>query len=266
MTLIIGENSRECNSCSKVKPFKDFYKNKTGKYGHSSKCKPCSKQYGRKYYSDNKDERLEYYQKHQKDKLRVTRIVSDCVNRNWKAFRDKLNQSKHCSYCKVYKPFDEFYNANADYGKYGLTYNCKQCCYERKKAHIANNKEHYKKYWRQRQRKLREDEGHRIKRNLRARLSHIASKNTMSKATQGLVGCSKEKFKQHIQMRFDEGMSWDNYGEWCFDHIVPCAIFDLTKRMHRQECFHNTNRQALWLSDNAAKGTGLNTGYRKGQR
>ena len=37
------------------------------------------------------------------------------------------------------------------------------------------------------------------------------------------------------------------------DHIRPCASFDLTDEAQQRECFHYTNLQPLWATDNMQK-------------
>ena len=68
------------------------------------------------------------------------------------------------------------------------------------------------------------------------------------------LGCSWDELKTHLEKRFQPGMSWDNYGQWHVDHIRPCASFDLNDPAQRAICFHFTNLQPLWASDNIAKG------------
>ena len=37
------------------------------------------------------------------------------------------------------------------------------------------------------------------------------------------VGCSYNHYKDYLQNRFKDGMSWNNRGEWHIDHIIPLA-------------------------------------------
>jgi len=69
-----------------------------------------------------------------------------------------------------------------------------------------------------------------------------------------LTGCSKEELITHLQSKFTEGMTWDNYGEWHIDHILPCVSFNLEDPEEQKKCFHWTNLQPLWAIDNIRKG------------
>jgi len=49
-------------------------------------------------------------------------------------------------------------------------------------------------------------------------------------------------------------MTWENHGVlWEIDHIKPCAAFDLTDSKQQHECFHYSNTQPLYYSDNRTK-------------
>jgi hypothetical protein len=72
--------------------------------------------------------------------------------------------------------------------------------------------------------------------------------------TMELVGCSKDDLLVHLESKFTEGMTWENYGKWHIDHIRPCASFNLEDREEQKRCFHWTNLQPLWAQYNIRKG------------
>jgi hypothetical protein len=42
-----------------------------------------------------------------------------------------------------------------------------------------------------------------------------------------LVGYTVDQLKQHLEKRFKDGMSWENYGEvWEIDHKIPKVVFN----------------------------------------
>lgn len=68
-----------------------------------------------------------------------------------------------------------------------------------------------------------------------------------------LIGCSKQQLISHIESKFGRGMSWQNIGDWEIDHIIPCSAFDLSRADEQRKCFHYSNLQPLWRSDNRRK-------------
>jgi hypothetical protein len=69
-----------------------------------------------------------------------------------------------------------------------------------------------------------------------------------------LLGCDLEYFKTWIEDQFEDGMTWDNHGEWHLDHIKPLASFDLTDPEQVEEACIFFNFQPLWSDDNFKKG------------
>jgi len=67
-----------------------------------------------------------------------------------------------------------------------------------------------------------------------------------------LLNYSSIDLKLHLESRFSDGMSWDNYGEWHIDHIRPVSDFP----SETPPCVINSlnNLQPLWKIDNLKKG------------
>jgi hypothetical protein len=109
----------------------------------------------------------------------------------------------------------------------------------------------------------RNDVAYAIRMNLSSRLSMLLSrkKSKKSASTVKLIGCTLQHLLAHLEYQFKPGMSWSNYGlgpdKWHIDHIVPCAMFDLTDPGQQRDCFHYSNLQPLWQSDNLRKGAKL---------
>jgi hypothetical protein len=102
------------------------------------------------------------------------------------------------------------------------------------------------------------DPSFKLRMNLRHRIWSALQANEASKSnsTMELAGCTVAQLRQHLEARFTDGMSWENYGKhgWHIDHIRPCASFDLTDPEQQRQCFHYTNLQPLWAADNIRKG------------
>lgn len=71
-----------------------------------------------------------------------------------------------------------------------------------------------------------------------------------------LLGCSIPNFIIYLESTFEPGMSWELFhsGEIQLDHIIPVALFDMSKASHQKRCFHFSNHQLLWKADNQTKG------------
>lgn len=91
-----------------------------------------------------------------------------------------------------------------------------------------------------------------IKSNLSRRIRGLLKQNKLYR-TLDYIGCNIKFLKEYLKSKFTSGMSWSNYGEWEIDHIKPCILFDLTKIEEQRKCFHYTNLQPLWKTDNRKK-------------
>lgn len=95
---------------------------------------------------------------------------------------------------------------------------------------------------------------------LRNALCRALRKRSVSKTCRALelLGCPIDDLAIYIESKFDVGMTWQNWGnkanQWNLDHIMPVALFDLSKESHQKRCFHFSNYQPLWRPDNSAKG------------
>jgi hypothetical protein len=70
--------------------------------------------------------------------------------------------------------------------------------------------------------------------------------------TYEILCCSYEDFMSYIEDQFNEGMSWDNYGEWHLDHKTPISWANAEEEIY--DLNHYKNFQPLWAYDNLSKG------------
>lgn len=186
--------------------------------------------------------------------------------------------TKICSKCRKELPLDNFHINNYRGDK--LNIYCKTCSLEVQHKYIENHLEQIqekRRVYRQSKhgkevRKKADDK--RIKEgvaaqylrekkkknpyikiviNLRTRLSQIINKEYKTLHTIDLLGCTVEEFRHHLESQFESGMSWNNYGKWHIDHIIPCNYFNLTKEENQYICFNYRNLQPLWAEENCKK-------------
>ena len=101
--------------------------------------------------------------------------------------------------------------------------------------------------------RLRRDPNFKLSLYLRNRVRGALKGLHKSDATMKLIGCTIEELWKHLESKFESWMIRENYGLWHVDHIIPCASFDLTDSEQQKKCFHYTNLQPLWATDNIKK-------------
>jgi len=189
-------------------------------------------------------------------------------------------QTKHCKKCDTTKTVDQFHKNRSS--KDGLGSKCKDCYktyyvenrekalaykksyYEenreevlaKKKVYCEENREKINTWW---SNKRATDPTFRWVRRTRCRLSSILHGTGSHPEALDLLGCTRQEYRDHLESQFTDGMSWDNYGEWQVDHIIPVSAFDQSKLDERAICWHYSNTQPLWAADNQAKGSKLPT-------
>lgn len=189
--------------------------------------------------------------------------------------------NKFCPKCKNTKNTVEFYknHRNPD----GMAYTCKACMAEYSKKHknlnkdkvahskqkwYSQNKEYVldyqQKFYKENKEKIikrvvkysverrRKDPVFRLSRNIRSRV-YKALKQKTSVSISSLVGCSLDDLKQHIESKWQPGMTWDNYGKWHVDHIKPLVDFNLLNEEELKKAAHFSNLQPLWAIENLKK-------------
>jgi hypothetical protein len=178
-----------------------------------------------------------------------------------------------CKKCKLTKLEVEF--SNSKFHKTKLRSYCKQCekidtarwrakntnkDKEVKKVYYEKNKAQIKAKIALRAKERRKrDITFKIACNLRRRLNNAIRGHNKSLRTMQLLGCTVPELKTYLQDKFVDGMTWDNYGKWHIDHIIPCSTFNFSLPSEQEKCFHFTNLQPLWAHDNLTKSAKIPT-------
>jgi hypothetical protein len=202
-----------CRDCQLIKQLECFSVERRSKDGLQTRCKSCAKQKYAAWKKNLSPEKV--LEKSRRDRARQ-------IEKHGLA---ELN-AKHKSY--NYK--NRYKNGPLDKSP------------EAREKRAANSRAY-----------LKRNPNARIAANLRCRLSQaISGKGKIVSAVKDL-GCSWEEFRAHIEYKFTEGMSWENYGKWHIDHIFPLSKIDFSNEIEAKSAVHYTNLQPLWAKDNSAK-------------
>lgn len=256
---------KNCYKCKLEKEITEFNKNQ-------NKCRLCEKEYHRinkvkvskqrKLYRElNRNKKKQYdntYRELNKEKIvqakkeyyesnknEITKRGRDYYERNKDVYAKRKKEYSQNNKQKISESGAKYYQLN----KERIKQNVSAYRIENKdKLHIKK-KEYVKK-------KLKEDVIFKtgiITRSLICQ-SFRRGKRIFSKKTKTaqILGCSMSEFKNYIESKFSEGMSFDNHGEWHLDHIIPIATAITEEDIIRLN--HYTNFQPLWAKDNLKKG------------
>lgn len=126
---------------------------------------------------------------------------------------------KDIEYNKNNKDLRDSYNK--EYGQ-----NNKEKISLNKKKYYSNNRDKIRDSKRIYMRKKRyEDPLFKLRDGISGLIYHSIRKNGYKKnsKTETILGCSYEEFKLFIESKFQDGMTWDNKGDWHLDHIIPIS-------------------------------------------
>lgn len=181
----------------------------------------------REYYLKNREKEIKRAKKYHK------------LNREMVLAKKKLYRKKNAQKIKEY---------GAEWRKNNKELHKKLCDKWRKanKQKIDQYDKEYKKT------RYYTDNLYRLKSILRRRISIFFKRYPKTGSAVRDLGCSVLELKTYIENKFTNGMTWDNYGEWHVDHIIPLASAKSSDELIK--LCHYTNLQPLWASENLKKG------------
>jgi len=221
----------KCNVTLEANNF-NFYKDKSKKDGLSSSCSNCCRKTKSNTYKNITSIKL----KKERDDKRHAYINSN-------EYRLKIEISKQ----KEKEAKKRYRDKNRE------LLNQKQRVSNRKPI----TKEKRKQYKQKEYEKIMSCPFKKLIHYSRVRVNDIIKNRNKSFSISGLVFFTKNDLVLHLESKFKDGMTWDNYGRkgWHIDHIKPLVLFDLTKEEEIKEAFALTNLQPLFESENCSKGS-----------
>lgn len=177
---------------------------------------------------------------------------------------------KRCTQCKQIKTRDLFWKHNTNAEK--LYTKCIECSLDDQRDPIHLEDRRIKRQIRNQDPKIKQqnreymmrrkhnDPSFKLRSNFSTRMA-----NTLKKYSKGtiqkniscfeLIGYSLDDLIGHLELQFQPGMTWDNYGKWHVDHIIPISKFNITSLECSDfiECWKLDNLQPLWAMDNLKK-------------
>jgi len=222
----ITYTKKRCSKCGESKLLKEFSKDINNMNGLNSQCKQCDSGYSKQYYQDNIEQC--------KRKSKEWTEENPGYKKEWEAANP--------GYREKYR--EEWYNTNPDYDKNRRS----QQCFKDKKNKQARDRK-------------KTDPTFKLNENIRVYINKSlkkGGKNGMS--LKAILGYTIKELITHLESKFTEGMTWENYGggkyEWSLDHIIAVSKWDITSAECQalKDCWALDNLQPLWHVRNMEKG------------
>lgn len=232
------------------------------KDGYAKYCKPCRTEIRKQAYPKHREkilERCKAYREANPEQVSATKKRCYQAKREeYLAKRKKRyveNKEEILAKCAEYRANNKEAKRKRDreyYRKNRKEIIAKQAEYQRRVADRLN--EYSRNYVRERRKR---DKLYALRTNIRGRFRYELAKRGETKYTKEnkYLGCTWLELREHLESQFANGMTWDNYGEWHVDHIVPLAIAENREQLIK--LCHYSNLRPLWAFDNISKGAKL---------
>ncbi len=224
---------KTCSKCKRILDTSMFFRSSQAKDGLSYQCKDCRKSYGT--YPESKA----LWAKNNKE-----RVLE--IGREWNKNNPEKKLKSQSRYRKanreVLRAKDKEYSNShkKEISAYGKVYSMK-------------NKERLMELARIRRRNRTPQR--KVSDAMSCGIRECLKGNKKRRHWESLVSYNMDSLKKHIESNFVTGMTWDNYGKWHIDHIIPLSFFRYTspEDVEFKMCWRLENLQPLWAEDNIAK-------------
>lgn len=257
-----------CSGCNKTRSVTSFTRqSKTNSY-YRSRCKICMAKEKKQYRSipEVREKHINYmseynpiYQSKNKESLKQTHheyyeLNKEVLLPKQKAYHANTSDIRHAQHREYYKQNKDQIIQNSRQYKEEHPEQHKQYMKEYTEIHHDRLLDYKNGYNRN---KYATDTKHRLRVCFGANLYNSIKKLKAGRKWEDIVGYTLEQLMWHLESKFDDNMSWDNYGSyWHVDHIVGVANFNYNSYDDEafKKCWSLANLQPLYGPDNMAKG------------
>lgn len=236
-TFLLGIEGKECPRCKRWRALHTFGKYVTTWDGYSYACRECINSYTRGWISNSPEQQERQQAKHRKYYAENKDDILQYGHERYVNNRESILQSQKTEDARAKGRARKRREVQRNPEKFR----------QRSKRGLVLYADSYRAYRQRPEYKVH----HNVSRAIRSALGK--AKN--GRRWEVLVGYTLSDLRCHLEARFSEGMTWDNYGEWEIDHIRPRSSFSFVSAEDEdfKKCWALDNLQPLWRSDNRRK-------------
>jgi hypothetical protein len=123
-----------------------------------------------------------------------------------------------------------------------------------REKNIDKHREYKRKYERTRK---ANDPIYKLISNFRTAIYQVLKENNVDKNGHyfEVLKYTPEELINHLEKQFTDGMTWDNYGQWHVDHVMPISVHDIQVIGDDEfmRCWSLSNLQPMWGDENIRK-------------
>ena len=127
-----------------------------------------------------------------------------------------------------------------------------------REKNIDKHREYKRKYERNRK---TNDPLYKLISNFRTAIYQVLKENRVykNKSYFDVLQYTPEQLISHLEKQFTSEMTWDNYGQWHVDHILPITSFNIIEMGDDEfmKCWGLNNLQPMWGVENIKKSNKL---------
>lgn len=249
-------NVKICRRCDTELPVERFGIDRATRDGRASHCLECKRRAGALYRAANPEkhraavrasnkkhaEQRRRYRERNRDKL--VEYQREYRAKNAERSRERVRRYRRRHAKRLRLQAREFRRRNAE------AINAKRR--EWRKA----NPDAYRETLRREGERRRRRPGYRIEATIRARLHRCIRKGQKGGRTLTILGYGIDQLMAHLENCFLPGMTWQNYGEWHIDHVIPLSAWGVDSWDHPElpVAWSLMNLRPMWANDNLRKG------------